>query len=332
MVEITGEPQRAIERLASGALVAIPTETVYGLAADAANPQAVAKVFALKGRPSSNPLIVHLHHTAAVDAWASEVGATARRLMDAFWPGPLTLVLKAQPGVSRLITAGQDSVALRVPAHPMALQVLRGLGRALVAPSANRYMGVSPTTAEHVASQFADEDLLVLDGGPCGVGLESTIVGVLPGRPPCLLRPGMIDVETLQTVASCVVEADGSGDLRAPGQHRRHYAPRTPALGFRIGLEGCIDLGDDVVPDGLASVAALRGDPATGWILCGARLVVAGPCLELGQEAVGYARGLYAALHRLDSLRLQRILVQWPPETPAWRPIRDRLSRALQRP
>ena len=184
----------------AGELLALPTETVYGLAANARDDQAVAKVFALKGRPASNPLIIHLASAEQAQDWAREIPAAARQLMDAFWPGPLTLVLPAHAHVSRTITAGQDSVALRVPAHPLALDVLRRFGGGLVAPSANRYMSISPTCAEHVAQQFADSDLLILDGGASAVGLESTIVSLLENDPPRLLREGMLSAAQIEAV------------------------------------------------------------------------------------------------------------------------------------
>ena len=177
---------QAVAVLRAGGLVALPTETVYGLAADAANPQAVARVFALKGRPATHPLIVHIAATAVLEQWAADVPAGARRLAEAFWPGPLTLILKRQPQVLDAVTGGQDSVGLRVPAHPLALAVLAEFDGGIAAPSANRYGRVSPTTADHVREEFGDAVDFILDGGPCRLGIESTIVSFL-GEDPVLL-------------------------------------------------------------------------------------------------------------------------------------------------
>jgi L-threonylcarbamoyladenylate synthase len=310
MPQLTTCPEHACARLQSGELLALPTETVYGLAADARNEQAVARVFALKGRPSSNPLIVHLANPAQALDWASSVPAAAQRLMDAFWPGPLTLVLPARADVSRTITAGQDSVALRVPAHPLALEVLRRFGGGLVAPSANRYMSISPTCAAHVAQQFADSDLLILDGGDCAVGLESSIVSLLPDDLPRLLRQGMLSAEEIERVLGTSLLRGAASTVRVPGQHRQHYAPATPSWRFAQ------------IP-----LAALE-DPHCGWLWCGAGPATAGPAIQLGNEPHAYARGLYAALYQLDNLGLQRLLIQLPPDAPDWAAAQDRLARA----
>jgi L-threonylcarbamoyladenylate synthase len=317
MAEITQRLDLAIARLGIGGLVAIPTETVYGLAAAADDPEAVARVFALKGRPPTNPLIVHIHDAAGADQWACSISQVARDLMQAFWPGPLTLVLPARPEVSRQITAGQNSVALRVPAHPLALALLAGLGKALVAPSANRYMAVSPTSAVHVARQFPGEDLLILDGGPCEVGLESTILAVLPDQPLRLLRPGMLGTGAIEAVTGLPVAMDNSASIRVPGQHERHYAPATPAFAFSV--------------ERVASNPALLNDPLTGWILCGGTVSVRGPCLDLGKDPSMYARLLYDALYQFDAMNLRRIQVQQPPGHIAWGAIHNRLSRALRK-
>jgi L-threonylcarbamoyladenylate synthase len=309
---VTADVQRCAERLRSGELVAIPTETVYGLAADARQDAAVQKVFALKQRPSSNPLIVHLAHPDQVTDWAEDIPPLAYRLMDAFWPGPLTLVLRARPEVLPSVTAGQDSVALRVPAHPEARALLNAFGGALVAPSANRYMSISPTTADHVVQQFPDSDLWVLDGGPCQVGLESSIVSLLPGDQPRLLRSGMLSSETLERVLGCSLLPAGNSEVRVPGQHLRHYAPGTPASSFR---QAC--------PAALA-------DPDSGWIWCGSAQPASGPAIDLGADPQAYAAGLYAALYQLDDLGLKHIHIELPPNENAWAAVRDRLARACQ--
>lgn len=310
MPTLTTDLDLACARLKAGELLALPTETVYGLAADARNEAAVAKVFALKGRPSSNPLIVHLAHASQTGDWAAEVPSAAQRLMDAFWPGPLTLVLPARADVSRAVTAGQNSVALRVPAHPLARQLLELFGSGLVAPSANRYMSISPTSPTHVMQQFADSDLLILDGGPCAVGLESTIVGLLPGEPARLLREGMLSASQIEAVLGEPLARGEAGELRVPGQHHRHYAPGTPTQRFQQ------------VP-----TMALQ-DPRCAWLWCGAAQPSVGSALDLGADPERYAQGLYAALYELDNLGLDRLLIQTPPPGEAWAAVHDRLARA----
>jgi L-threonylcarbamoyladenylate synthase len=311
MPQLTTDLDLACARLRAGHLLALPTETVYGLAADARNLEAVAKVFALKGRPSSNPLIVHLATATQAEQWATDISPAARRLMQHFWPGPLTLVLAARDDVPREVTAGQDSVALRVPGHPLARQLLERFGGALVAPSANRYMSISPTSSAHVQQQFADSDLLILEGGECQVGLESTIVGLLPGQPPRLLREGMLEARLIEQVLGEPLQRGAEGAVRAPGQHHRHYAPGTPSWRFR-----------QAPPEGALA------DPQCGWLWCGDARPSAGPAVDLGDKPDEYAQGLYAALYRLDNLGLQRLLIQSPPAHAAWAAIHDRLSRA----
>ncbi len=310
MPTLTTDLALACARLRAGELLALPTETVYGLAADARNAAAVARVFALKGRPSSNPLIVHLARAEQAGDWAAVITPAAERLMQAFWPGPLTLVLPARETVSRSVTAGQSSVALRVPAHPLARALLERFGGALVAPSANRYMSISPTSPTHVQQQFADSDLLILDGGPCAVGLESTIVGLLPDEPPRLLREGMLTASRIEAVLGTPLQRGAAGELRVPGQHHRHYAPGTPSQRFHE------------IP------AAALADARTGWLWCGRPQATRGPALDLGAEADGYAQGLYAALYQLDNLGLDRLLIQTPPAGEAWAAVHDRLARA----
>ncbi len=310
MPTLTADIDLACNRLRAGELLALPTETVYGLAADARNDAAVAKVFALKGRPSSNPLIVHLAEAAQATDWAAEIPPAARRLMAAFWPGPLTLVLPARDDISRAVTAGQDSVALRVPAHPLARELLQRFGGGLVAPSANRYMSISPTSPAHVRQQFEDSDLLILDGGPCAVGLESTIVGLLPGEPPRLLREGMLSASQIEAVLGEPLARGEAGELRVPGQHHRHYAPGTPTQRFQQ-----------------APSSALQ-DSRCAWLWCGDAQPSAGPALNLGNDPERYAQGLYAALYELDNLGLDRLLIQTPPEGEAWAAVHDRLARA----
>lgn len=225
---------RAAEILRQGGLAAFPTETVYGLGADASNPLAVAKIFAAKGRPQDHPVIVHLADAAQIEEWASAVPDAARTLAERFWPGPLTMILKRADGVNDAVTGGQDSVGLRVPAHPVAQKLLRAFGNGVVAPSANRFGHVSPTTAAHVEAEFmgnsAANIAMILDGGPCEVGIESTIVDLSRGG--CvLLRPGRISASQIEQAIGGVVESNGLRRETAPrasGMLDVHYAPNTP--------------------------------------------------------------------------------------------------------
>lgn len=310
MPTITSELHRCVDRLAAEEPVAIPTETVYGLAASAKSTKAIQRVFDLKGRPSTNPLIVHLHDAGQATHWAASVQDVAMRLMDACWPGPLTLVLPARDDVSRIITAGQDTVALRVPAHPIAREILRCFGDGLVAPSANRYMSISPTTASHVAQQFPTSDLFILDGGACKIGLESTIVSLLPGETPRLLRKGMLSIEHLENIAGCRLLDGDPTKIRVPGQHHRHYAPKTRTSCF-----------EDIYRLDLSN-------PSFGWIWCDQVTMTAGPAIHLGNHPAHYASGLYAALYELDELGLSHIYIQQPPNNNDWIAILDRLTRA----
>jgi L-threonylcarbamoyladenylate synthase len=305
--------QRAADLLARGALVAIPTETVYGLAANAADAEAVGRVFAAKGRPPDHPLIVHLPGIEALDDWAERVPESARRLARAFWPGPLTLIVEKAAGVPDVITGRQATVGLRVPGHPVTLELLARLGKAVAAPSANRFGRISPTRAEHVIEEFEGRECVaaVVDAGPCEVGVESTIVDC-SGRRPRVLRPGMIGVDQLAGVLGerPAVASESEGP-RASGRLPAHYAPDTT---LELVAAGALSASD---PD--AAVLALADTPDPG----GFRAWVALPA-----NPVDYARGLYTALRQLDRLGVERILVQRPPDTPEWSAVRDRLRRA----
>lgn len=297
--------------LRGGGVIGLPTETVYGLAADASSDTAVRRVFALKGRPADHPVIVHLACAAEIDAWASSVPEVARQLADAFWPGPLTLILPRAAHVSDVVTGGQSTVGLRVPSHPVARRVLAAFGGALAAPSANRFGRVSPTCAAHVVAEFGDEVPIVLDGGDCEIGIESTIVEVTE-RGARILRPGRLSAADLAAVIGSEPAGAGECSPRVPGSLRAHYAPRTPVK---------------LVP---REVLRLR-DPAAHD---DSRLVTLGPLprgargVALGDNPREYARGLYAALRCLDGEGASRILVEAPPETAEWVAVRDRLQRA----
>ncbi len=307
----------AAELLRAGALVAIPTETVYGLAADASNPEAVRAIFAAKGRPADHPVIVHLPSSSALEDWAAEVPEAARRLAGEFWPGPLTLILPRASHVDPVITGGQDTIGLRVPAHPLTQALLQRFGRALAAPSANRFGHVSPTTAAHVMAEFGDEVAAVLDGGPCEVGVESTIVDVSADTPR-LLRPGMIPTEALEHVLKSPLDvpSDEQGP-RASGRLPSHYAPRAP-----VRLVPGEELTQAVaVAAELGAVAVLSHQP--------------GPATRPGvhwqslpDTPAGYAHALYAALRTADETGPSEILVERVPESDAWAAIADRLERA----
>ncbi|WP_153159864.1 L-threonylcarbamoyladenylate synthase [Zoogloea sp. 1C4] len=312
--------QQAVALLRRGDLVALPTETVYGLGADAMNPKACAKIFAAKGRPSDHPLIVHLPDAEQLPVWARAIPKEAIALARAFWPGPLTLILKKHEDVPDLVTGGQDTVGLRVPNHPVALELLRAFGGGIAAPSANRFGRISPTTAAHVREELGDRVPLILDGGPCQVGLESTILD-LSRDVPVILRPGAIGVDDIARVIGRRPRLRGEdeggqgGDAtpRVSGALAAHYAPRTPLeLIAGADLLAAIQPGDAV----LARMARPDSLPD------GLRWVVAAP------DAATYGHDLYAALRDLDAAGCRRILVETPPASPEWSAVIDRLGRA----
>jgi L-threonylcarbamoyladenylate synthase len=304
---------RAVQVLRRGGLVAFPTETVYGLGADAANAAAVANVYRVKGRPSDHPLIVHIGDAALLGRWARDVPRSARALAERFWPGPLTLVLKRSASVHDRVTGGQDTVGLRVPAHALALELLRAFGGGIAAPSANRFGRISPTTAEHVRSDLGDEVDLVLDGGPCDVGIESTIVDLSRANP-VLLRPGRITAAELAEVLGAAPQPRDAQAPRASGMLEIHYAPRRPMrLVDRIGLESAAAHG--------SAVLAFEEPPAD---------TAAALWLRAPEDAARYAHDLYANLRRLDEAASALILVERPPTDPGWEAVLDRLERAAR--
>lgn len=311
---------RATSLLRSGGVVAFPTETVYGLGALAMNLDAVRRVFAIKGRPADHPLIVHLASAEWLEEWARDIPDAARLLAEAFWPGPLTLVLPRQPWVPDEVTGGQDSVALRVPSHPVALQLINASG-ALVAPSANRFGHISPTRAEHVREELGDAVNLVLDGGACRIGVESTIVSLLHGEP-LLLRPGGISVTEIEAVLGRSLKSGARhSNVRAPGMLASHYAPTTalevlPAPELRQRAKALA--GQDMQ----VAVMSLEINCADVAALPGVSMAPMPPC------AVEYARVLYSTLRTLDGGGMHVLLAEAPPDTPEWLAVRDRLSRA----
>lgn len=292
------------QTLLAGGVAVLPTETVYGLACDALDAAAVAEVFRLKGRPLNNPLIVHVLDSVQAESLADDWPEGARVLSARFWPGPLTLVVKKAASVPGTTSAGLDSVALRSPAHPLARDVLARTGLALAAPSANRSGGLSPTTAEAAFEAMGEPSLLVLDGGPCQWGLESTVVD-LSGRTPALLRPGPVSLDDLESsLGTPVVPVTDPKLARSPGMLGRHYAPKTP----------------------LRLAASVQPHEA-GLVLSGAATATQ---IAMPQDAVRYGAMLFASLRALDALGPRSIVVEQPPQTPEWAAVNDRLRRASQ--
>jgi L-threonylcarbamoyladenylate synthase len=330
---MTQDYSRAVQLLQAGELVAFPTETVYGLGADAANPEAVAKIFAAKGRPADHPLIVHLPGAGHLERWAKDIPSMAWELAEAFWPGPLTLILKRAPEVPYAVTGGQETVGVRVPSHPVALELLRayagaGGGRGglcgIAAPSANRFGRISPTDAGHVHEELGDAVALVLDGGPCQVGIESTIIDLSRGQDfvPRLLRPGHITAEQIAVVIGVLPEQSStqkSGEApRVSGSLDAHYAPLTPMqLVATANLEKILH---DLKAAG-KSAGLLAYTPRAGR-------VPTHSLRQLPDEPEAYARGLYAALRELDQAGNDLIVVETIPATPGWTAVADRMRRA----
>lgn len=321
---------QAAQRLADGSLVGLPTETVYGLGADADNATAVRAIFAAKGRPADHPLIVHLAPgdapggwRSAVDHYARDIPPFALRLMEAFWPGPLTLILPRRPDVAAVAAGGQDSVGLRCPSHPVAQALLKASAargvRGVAAPSANRFGRVSPTTAAHVADEFAaldKDELLVLDGGACPVGIESTIVDASRGHP-VLMRPGMITPEQLQAACGQPVRARDEAAPRASGTLASHYAPNAKVrlMDARM-LQTALDvLGQDARHIAVYARSRLRTGP--GVVL-----------RTMPADAAACAHELFAVLRELDATGVRLIWVETPPPLAEWDGVRDRLDRA----
>lgn len=314
MSEVAG----AAALLRAGELVAFPTETVYGLGADAANPRAIARIFTAKGRPADHPLIVHLPDASHLERWAVDLPEAAGKLAAAFWPGPLTLILKRHPSVLDAVTGAQDTVGLRVPNHPLALELLREFNGGVAAPSANRFGCVSPTTAAHVREELGDTVAMILDGGPCAVGIESTILDLSRGAVR-ILRPGMLDAAAIGEVLGCLPEFGGSQDVpRVSGSLEAHYAPRTPLRLVAVGeLEAtarqALDTGRRVAVLAPRPPAIAHQDIA--W--CPA-----------SDDAARFAHDLYARLRELDAMACDLILVAAPPASENWRAVADRLGRA----
>lgn len=307
----------AVAILRRGGLVAFPTETVYGLGADASNPEAVKKIFQAKNRPADHPLIVHIGRPEQLKDWASDIPPSAWILAEKFWPGPLAMVLNKQPHVPLAVTGGQQTVALRMPDNPVALELLTAFSGGIAAPSANLYNHVSPTLAEHVADELGDAIDMILDGGPCSVGLESTIID-LSGNRPTLLRPGHITPRQLEEVLQTTVGVPQRSTVRAPGMLEIHYAPTTLARLCRGEL-----LAEEV--DQLR-----RQQKRIGVLACrtGIESDENTFVMRLPAQADDYGHALYAALRDLDRMAFDIILIEQPSDDENWLAVNDRLRKA----
>jgi L-threonylcarbamoyladenylate synthase len=296
----------AARLIRAGRLVAFPTETVYGLGANALDADAVRRIFEAKGRPSTSPLIVHVDSIGMARGLALEWPAAAETLAAAYWPGPLTMVVRKQPQIPDIVTAGLDTVGLRMPRHPLALELIRAAGVPIAGPSANRFTELSPTTADHVRASLGDAVDCVLDGGPTDVGIESTVISL--ADTPVLLRPGMIAQEEMEARIGPIQTAGAvEGAHPSPGMHPRHYSPRTRLV--------------------------LGAPPAEGR---GAHLYIHAPgaaarTIPMPRDARKYAAALYSTLHALDADGLDWIAIEMPPDTAEWAGVRDRLTRASSR-
>jgi L-threonylcarbamoyladenylate synthase len=314
---LTTDVSRAAAVLRDGGLIGLPTETVYGLGADARSPKAVAQIFAAKQRPADHPLIVHIHQRDQIGQWARDVPAAASQLAEAYWPGPLTLVLPRLAGVLEVVTGGLNTVALRVPRHPLALELLRQFGDGVAAPSANRHGRVSPTTAQHVWKEMGESIDLVLDGGPCQVGIESTIVD-FPQGGMRILRPGNITAADLHRVTGQTPCTSAAPDIPRPGAMTSHYAPRAKVV-----------LAAAENASAAADAWRLRG--ALAGVLSAQRpddLAAGVSWLPLGAASGQQARQLYAQLRHADALALDVLVAVMPADEGLGVAIRDRLVRA----
>lgn len=297
----------AVTILKNGGLVGLPTETVYGLAADARNQNALHNIFLAKGRPNHHPLIVHLAHLTPLAEWARDIPTYAFTLAKRFWPGPMTLILPKQAWVLDSITGGQSTVGLRVPQHPIAQAVLAAFGSGLAAPSANLFGHISPTSAEHVKQSLGNRVDMILDGGPCKIGIESTIIDCTQAHPR-ILRPGMITANMIEETTGLTLEAANKNIPRVSGALISHYAPHTPT---RL-------LTEQTLAQAQNTVVLSRHKPANNTI----------HWIRMPENATAYAHSLYQKLHEADELRCEQILIEAVPNGPEWQGIQDRLTKA----
>jgi len=321
---------RAAKLLADGGLVAIPTETVYGLAANALDADAIDRVFAAKGRPAGNPLIVHVADTAMARTLAADWPPAAERIVSSLWPGPVTVIVPRSPRVPNAVTAGGPTVALRCPEHPLARRLIATLGRPLAAPSANRSTQLSPTTAGHVLDSLGNRVDLILDGGPCRRGIESTVVDCTTD-PPRILRPGPISHAELEAVLGGPVVAVPPGNVdaesmpvRSPGQLARHYAPKTPLELSEAAAERVATLLE--AGRRIAWLTVATDAPRVRQLATSRDLLV----VPMPADPAAFAASLYAMLHAVDRRNLDAIIIDTPPDTDAWRAVADRLRRAAK--
>ncbi|MEI7797064.1 MAG: L-threonylcarbamoyladenylate synthase [Methylococcaceae bacterium] len=311
--------ERATQCLKNGGLVAFPTETVYGLGADASNPDAVKRIFAAKNRPENHPLIVHLASFEQFYLWAQDIPESAVVLAEHFFPAPLAVILKKRPEVSETVTGGQKTIALRVPNHPVALELLRAFGGGIAAPSANRFCRISPTQAQHVADELGESVDMILDGGACQIGVESTIID-LSGDKPTILRFGQITRSELEFVLQtkvCTPDSLAKMTVKTAGMMAIHYAPTTPAV--RCDSE-------------LLAILLQDENQKVGVLTCGSNISSTEnrTVISLPIDSTIYAQNLYAKLRELDALKLDLILVEQPPQSEMWEAINDRLSKATR--
>ncbi len=304
---------QAISILNEGGLVAFPTETVYGLGADASNQKALEKIFIAKERPFNHPLIVHIAKVEEMANWARDIPQVAYQLANLFWPGPLTLILKKQPHVLDIITADQETIGLRIPSHPLARALISEFGRGIAAPSANKFTHVSPTTAQAVYEELGDKVDMILDGGECEVGLESTIID-LSGDTPAILRPGMINRDALTAALGRQVSYQQQSIIPTPGMHHLHYAPLTQT--HILSNSEIKDFIKNI--DANVAIIACESDEKEG----AAKLI----CLT--KNPAHYAHYLYQTLRSLDNSGVNHILIEKVPETTEWEAIRDRINKA----
>lgn len=319
--KIAAEITQAVEILRAGGLVAMPTETVYGLGADASNEAAIRKIFAAKERPYDHPLIVHIAHLEQLSDWARDIPRAAIKLAQAFWPGPLTMILKKQPHVLDVVTGGQDTVGLRMPKHEVAQALLNAFGSGVAAPSANKFTHISPTTAAAVQEELGGRVDMILDGGACEVGLESTIIDLSQPQP-VVLRPGMLSAAAIEAVLGAPVlmrRQDKPAEIRAPGMHHLHYAPVTQTIlmdtqALELHLQS-------LTADDLPVAVVLHSEIALP--LCHGVHVE-----RLSANPQVYAHDIYHTLRTLDQKQFKRILIERVPDASAWDAIRDRLNKA----
>ena len=312
----TKDINKAVKLLQSGECVAIPTETVYGLAADAMNPKAIQKIFTLKGRPQNHPLILHISHVNQLNDWVEEIPETAKKLTKAFWPGPMTLIFPVKKDILKktyvkIITGNQDTIGIRMPSHPVTRKLLKLLDGPVVAPSANKFGHVSPTCVEHVKSEFGDKIKLILDGGQSLLGIESSIIDVteIPAR---LLRPGPLSIPNIKKLSGVtVISAKSKKSPRVSGNLKSHYAPRTTVKLFAKNI---------ISKSNNTAVLAIKNKFTKQY--------ENSLFINMPKDPATYAKILYAVLRELDVLKLSAIYIELPPNKPEWAAIRDRLLRA----